>query len=88
MTKISKLRFLEGPLISTSTDFLYCLDCNSRNFMRWCHNSDLEGSFDLKIEIFKSCNFVGGKAAAVENKFRFALSFKGQFTFPRSLKCM
>ena len=29
----------KGPLTSTSTDFLYCLDINSRNFMRWCYNS-------------------------------------------------
>ena len=35
---------------------------------------DLEGSCDLKIEIFKSCNFVGSKPAGVENSLRFALS--------------
>ena len=36
---MNPVKFRQGPLTSTSIDFLYCLDCNSRNSMRWCHNS-------------------------------------------------
>ena len=36
--------------------------------------TNLEGSCDIKIEIFKSWNFVGSKSTGFENSLRFAQS--------------
>ena len=43
-------------------------------------------SCDLKIDIFKSCNFVSSKPTGLTNLLCFAYSFRdnGQETFPRS----
>ena len=53
---------------------LECIQYFSYLEFRFTRTCDLDGSCDPKIDILKSCNFVGIKPTGFENSLRFALS--------------